>query len=120
VKPYHEKLKARRTPEEKCSPGDAGPNKIFFRPGCANFQIRSSDALGFYKQQNDSTDEHERADCGRDEMIVGGVNVDAEKLDGLSRSREAQSRIREHDDSQDDQTDCDDGFHVYFEFNFFG
>ena len=38
MKPYHldldrEQSKARRTPEEKCSPGDAGPNFLFVRAG---------------------------------------------------------------------------------------
>jgi hypothetical protein len=82
------------------------------------FQLRLSDPSGFDEQQDDSTHKHERADCGRNEMVVGGCDVHPEKLDGLSRSRETQARIGEHDDSQNDQTDCDDGFHVYFEFGF--
>jgi hypothetical protein len=79
--------------------------RLGFGPG-------QSDALGFHEQQHDAADEHERTCDGRNEMIVRGGNVHPQEINFLSRSREAQARIGEHHNSQDDQNGCDDGFHV--------
>ena len=64
-----------------------------------------SDLLGFDHQQHDPADERERSDDRRDEVAVGGLNVHAEELDGLSRGREGDARVSEHHDAQRDQND---------------
>jgi len=70
-----------------------------------------SDAAGFDEPQDDSTDEHERADGGRDEMVLGGLDVEAKEINRLPRSCETQAGIGEHNDAKRDEQDCDDGFH---------
>jgi hypothetical protein len=77
--------------------------------------VRSSDALGFHEQQHDSTDERERSDGGRDKMVVGGLNVHPEELDGFSRSRETDARINEDNAAEGDQKDSNDGFCIHIE-----
>src|SRR6478736_2213894 len=70
----------------------------------------TSDRFGFHHQQYDSADERQRADHGRDEMIVGGLNVYAQEVHRLARRFERDARISEHDDSQCDEDYCGDGF----------
>lgn len=77
------------------------------------FRLRSSDPLGFHEQQHDSADKRERSDGRRDEMTVGGCDVQPKELDGFSRGREAQARIGEHHNAQGDQNDGYDRFCVH-------
>jgi hypothetical protein len=119
VKPYCKKVESPVNTGGKVFAGRSRSEQILFRPGCANDFVRrdsASDALGLHEQQNDSADEHERSDGGRDEMIVSGRNVHSQKINGFSWSRKTQARIGEHDKSQNDQNDCSDGFYVHIEF----
>ena len=69
-----------------------------------------SDLPRFQHQQDDPANERECSYDRRNKMVVGRRNVQAEKLDGLSRSRETDARRSEHHYAERDQNGCDEGF----------
>jgi hypothetical protein len=79
-------------------------------------RLRWSNLLGFHKQQHDSPDERERPDNRRDKVAVGGLNVDAGKIDRLSRGRKGDARVSEHHKAQSDQNDGNYRFCVHIIF----
>jgi hypothetical protein len=68
----------------------------------ARFSFGSSHSFGIYHEQHDSADERNRSDNRRDEVAVRGLNVQAKKVDGLSRRLECEARVCEHHDAQGD------------------
>ena len=73
----------------------------------------SSDTLGPDHQQYDPADERERADDRRNEVAVGGLDVHAQEVNGLSRRCKTDARVSEHHDAQGDQYDGNYRFCVH-------
>src|SRR5208282_2129916 len=61
--------------------------------------LNSSDLPGFRQQQHDSADERDCSEDRRDEVAVGGLNVQAEEIDRLPRGGEGDARVSEHHDA---------------------
>src|SRR5258706_14762957 len=78
-------------------------------------RLRSSGPLRVHHQQYNPADEHQRSDDRRNEVIVSGRNAQAEKLDRLSRGREAYARVSEHHDAQGDENGGSYGFGIHIE-----
>src|ERR1051326_2741578 len=72
----------------------------------ALLSLHGSGLLRIHDQQHDATGQRECADDRRDKVVVCGLEVHSEEIDGFSRSRESDARVGEHHDAQCDQYDC--------------
>ncbi len=70
-------------------------------------------SLGIHKQQDDPADERERSDSRRDKVAFCGLNVYSEEVNRLSRSRVADARVPENDETCGDQNNRNNCFCVH-------